>query len=104
MSRIRHACNLMGIRQKDLADSLELKPSQMNLYFQGKVEMRADRLIPLMKILGIDIENLLEDKIKELGGDPLGLSRESKIFANMGRLDDYKKQSLLRIIHILGSK
>ncbi|WP_413613096.1 helix-turn-helix domain-containing protein [Bdellovibrio sp. HCB-110] len=105
MSRIREACLLMGIRQKDLADSLQLKPSQMNLYFQGKVEMRTDRLVPLLAILGIDIERQIEEKIKELGGESFSpLGNENKVLARIGRLDEYKRQSLLRIIHILGSK
>ncbi|MEK2644288.1 helix-turn-helix domain-containing protein [Bdellovibrio sp. BCCA] len=105
MSRIREVCLLMGIRQKDLAQSLQLKPSQMNLYFNGKVEMRVERLLPLLEILGVDVELQLEEKIKELGGELRSFQEtENKVLAKIGRLDDYKRQSLLRIIHILGSK
>ncbi|WII72465.1 helix-turn-helix transcriptional regulator [Bdellovibrio sp. 22V] len=105
MARIREACSLLGIRQKDLAESLQLKPSQMNLYFQGKVEMRTDRLLPLLEILGIDLERQLEERIRELGDTTTSLQNsENKVLAKIGRLDEYKRQSLLRIIHILGSK
>lgn len=105
MARVREACQLMRIRQKDLADSLDLKPSQMNLYFQGKVEMRSDRLLALLDILGVDVERQLEERIKELGGEnKFSPGHENKMLATLGRLDDYKKQSLLKIISILGSK
>ena len=105
MDKIREACALMGIRQKDLADYLDMKPSQMNLYFRGKVEMRSDRLITLLGVLGIDIEELLSEKIRALGGSSASSnSSENKMLASLGRLDDYKKQSLLKIIGILGAK
>lgn len=105
MARVREACALMGIRQKDLAESLAIKPSQMSLYFQGKVEMRSDRLLPLLAILGLDVPGMLEERIKQLGGQssvPQG--NESRTLASIGRLDDYKRQSILRIVSILGSK
>lgn len=105
MARVREACALMGIRQKDLADSLDIQASQMNLYFQGKVEMRSDRLLALLGILGVDVEGMLEERIKELGGPALKApGTESRMLATIGRLDEYKKQSILRIVNVLGSR
>jgi len=105
MARIREACRLMGLRQRDIAESLQLKPSQLNLYFQGKVEMRAERMIALLALLEIDVEKQIEEKIRQWGGEAQSSScHETKVLAKIGRLDEYKRQSLLRIIHILGSK
>lgn len=104
VSKIRLLCHSLGITQRDLAASLELKPSQMNLYMQGKVEMKSDRLLKVLNILGLDIETLLDQRIAELSQANSRPAPEQRVLAKIGRLDEYKRESLLKIISILGSK
>lgn len=102
--QIRQLCQSLGISQRDLAASLQLKPSQMNLYMQGKVEMKADRLLQVLSILGLDIEALLNQRLTALAQSETPVMREQTVLAKIGRLDEYKRESLLKIISILGSK
>lgn len=103
MVGVRELCRLMGIRQKELAASLNMKPAQMNVYFQGKAEMRAERMIELLKILGLDIEKQIQDKINEMGGESK-TANSSKILASMGGLHETNRKSLLKIIKMLGAE
>lgn len=110
MSLVREICREVGIKQRDLAAHLNLKPSQMNLYFSGKVEMRTDRLVRLLEILGVDLRQSLRhrlDQIKGVNVTPTSFDDESiddsKILAKIGRVKSPKRESLLRIIELLGT-
>lgn len=103
MSAVRELCRRMGVRQRNLAESLGLNPAQVNVYFQGKSEMRADRMIALLKILGIDIEKQVYDKIRELGGEVRTVS-DNRVLASLGGLNESKKKSLLRMIKIFAAE
>ena len=103
MSRIRELSRNVGISQRDLAQSMGLKPSQLNLYFNERAEMKAQRLVQLLEILGIDINELLSHRIRALGGDPDGSDiDDSNLYAKLGRIRGAKRKSLLKIIRMLG--
>lgn len=104
MALVRQVCENMGIRQKDLAASLDLKQSQMNLYFQGKVEMRTERLLSLLKVLGVDVELLLQDQLSGLKAHPPDKNAsENRILALIGGLTPSQKLSMGRILTQLSS-
>ena len=103
MSQIRQLSHNLGVRQKDLAATLGLKPSQMNLYMQGKVDMRADRMMNVLEVLGIDIEEILSTKLANSNNTP-GIAPTETVLAKIGRLDDCKRESIFKIIKVLGSK
>lgn len=110
MSLVREICREVGIKQRDLAAHLHLKPSQMNLYFSGKVEMRTDRLVRLLEILGVDLRQNLRERLDQIRGVPGPQAApdddnidDSKILAKIGRVKSPKRESLLRIIELLGT-
>lgn len=111
MALVREICREVGIKQRDLAAHLQLKPSQMNLYFSGKVEMRTDRLVRLLEILGIDLRQIIRERLQQIRGlTPAAHSLsdddvidDSKILARIGRVKSPKRESLLRIIELLGN-
>lgn len=100
ISRVKLLAQLIGISQKDLALNLGLKPSQMNLYFNEKAEMKANRFVDLLKVLGVDVETLLEEKIRSLQSS--SEIDDATLHAKLGRVTGRKKKSLLKIIKILG--
>lgn len=100
ISRVKLLAQLTGISQKDLALNLGLKPSQMNLYFNEKAEMKANRLVDLLRVLGVDVESLIEEKIKAL--ESSSEIDDATLHAKLGRVSGRKKKSLLKIIKILG--
>ncbi|KYG61530.1 hypothetical protein AZI86_17640 [Bdellovibrio bacteriovorus] len=104
MSQIRTLSQTLGVRQKDLAASLNLKPSQMNVYMQGKVEMKTDRLLCVLELMGIDVEKLLEQKIIEASKASFESSNKENVLAKIGRLDADNRESIFKIVKILGSK
>lgn len=110
MALIREICREVGIKQRDLAAHLHLKPSQMNLYFSGKVEMRTERLVRTLEILGVDVRLALRERLAEIKGrgtqlvvEDAEMIDDSKILAKIGRVKSPKRESLLRIIELLGS-
>ena len=103
MSKIRELSRIVGISQRDLSEHMGLKPSQLNLYFNERAEMKAQRLVQLLEILGIDIDELLNQRIRTLGGDPSGSEiDDSNLYAKLGRIRGAKRKSLLKIIRMLG--
>lgn len=103
MSKIRELSRIVGISQRDLSQSMGLKPSQLNLYFNERAEMKAQRLVQILEILGIDIDELLTQRIRALGGDPTGSDiDDSSLYAKLGRVRGAKRRSLLKIIRMLG--
>lgn len=104
MSQIRVLTQALGVRQKDLAASLNLKPSQMNVYMQGKVEMKTDRLLCVLELMGVDVEKILEEKIIEASKTSLQASNKENVLAKIGRLDADNRESIFKIVKILGSK
>lgn len=107
LSQIKKVCHLKGVRQVDLAQNLNIKPSQMNLYFRGFSKMRADRFVDLLNVLGIDLESVLNNEILRCENAPAAQKNEvneTKVLAKIGRLDGQHRESLYRIAKILSEQ
>lgn len=104
VSQIRVLCQSLGIRQTDLASFLGLKPSQVNMYMLGKVEMKSDRLLHVLEFLGIDVLDQIEKKISEAESQISTAPNAQNVLTKIGKLDAHKRESLFKLIKIMGTR
>lgn len=57
------------ISQTEIAGRLDVPISQVNRYFRGHNDIYASQLIRICKILGIDIEAMINNRLRALSGD-----------------------------------
>jgi len=103
MKKVRALSQSVGVSQKDLALNMGLKPSQLNLYFNDRAEMKASRFVELLELLGIDIDHLLEERLHRLRENSETIIDDSNLYTKLGRLRGAKRKSLQKIICILGA-
>lgn len=54
-----------GLSQTKLSEHMEVHVNHVNRYFRGHSDMHSTHLVHLLKALGIDIEQMVSDKIKK---------------------------------------
>ena len=57
-----------GVSQTHIAKTIGLSLSQVNRFFQGQTEIKAEKLIQLMSVLGINIEEIVNFEIAQASG------------------------------------
>lgn len=102
LDKIRELMHLLGIRQKDLACNLNIKPSQISHYFNHRSEIKANNLLAILELIGMNVEEQLDEKISMLKNGPHESSNTATFYTKLGRIREPKKESLLKIIRMLG--
>lgn len=60
--------SLKGISQAEVSERGQVDRSNLNRYLRGRSDIRTDSFVKVLKVLGIDIDSLLNSEIKiELG-------------------------------------
>ena len=54
-----------GKSQTEISDSIGMKSSQLNRFFKGHSEFNSENLVLVLKQLGIELEDLIKNKIKK---------------------------------------
>jgi len=104
MDGIKDLLVASGVRQKDLAEKMGMKASQMSLYFNGKSEMRADRFVELLEILGVDVEASIQNKLSELDHKNIpSQCGTSHMLIKLDRVRGTARKSLKDLIELLGA-
>lgn len=104
VDQLREILKLTGISQKELAEMMDLKPSQMNLYFKDKSKMRADRFIDLLEILGIDVLQMIENRLNQLRHSSSSAQLDQSLFlVKLDRVKGTTRKSLKELIELLGA-
>jgi len=85
-SNIRKWRHIIGVKQEQLADLLEISNVSMSKIETGKTDIPLKRLFSIAEALGITIELLFSDPFsvikKNQNGHMVSLSSSSKIFLN----------------------
>lgn len=102
ISLLRELLSSAHVTQKDLALGLGMKPSHINLYFKGKSDIHSRKLVSILKMLGIDLESLVRERIEMLSRNEGKVSSEN-LFSKLDQVKDFNREPLLRIIkHLAG--
>jgi transcriptional regulator with XRE-family HTH domain len=100
VGKLRTLLRLTHVTQRDIAAALEIQPSQLNVYFTGKGDMHSKKLIRLLEVLGVDLNEILEQRIRELQHSNEKVTTPA-LRLKLEALRDHNRESLLRIIKAL---
>lgn len=104
MELVRDLVDLTDLKQKDVANQMGLKASQMNLYFNGHSEMRANRLVELLDILGINVQAEIQKRIRALKEErSVAHLDQFALAVKLGSVDQSTRKSLKSLIEQLGA-
>lgn len=96
--KISRLVRVSGLRQSDIASSLDMPPSQLSRFINGHGNLNLENFLALMKLLNIDIIELLNHRLKYLecgkDDDAVNSDVDCLIFLYES-LDSLGKQTLL---------
>jgi len=75
-----------GISQSDLAQQIDISRVSVNRFFKGKSSIRTRDLIQLLKVLDIDLEELIESKLESKLSKqevPSQVSTQSQVYEDL---------------------
>lgn len=86
-----------GKSQAEIADQINMAPSQLNRFFKGHCDIYANNAFDILKELGLDIEDIVLKRLKDVAeleqSDPK--SKNETILFLYNRLDELGKQTVL---------
>lgn len=88
------------VTQRDLAAGIGATSSQLNLFFTGKSDMHSRKLVGLLRALGIDLEEILEQRLNEIRNQESPKS-QTALHAKISALGEHRREPLLAIIKML---
>lgn len=95
--RLALLAKTQGKSQAEIADRINMAPSQLNRFFKGHCDIHANNAIEILKELGLDIEDLLLKRLKDAtdleNSDPN--SKNETILFLYNKLDELGKQTVL---------
>lgn len=90
------------ISQKDLGKSVGMTPSHISLFLNGKLDLQSKKFIQLLKVLEIDIEQLLIERLSAISSPSVASTSDSvKLKLKIDRLPEDHRAPLLKIIESL---
>lgn len=87
----------IGRSQTSLAEKVGVPPSQINRFFRGHSDIYTSALLPVMRELGFDLEEMISKKIKvasDLDSNDPKTVNETLVYL-FNELDDLGKQTML---------
>lgn len=102
IEKVRTLMCLLELKQKDISESLNLKPSQISHYLNHRREIKANNLLALLETVGVDVNEILQEKIQKFMLEDFEQREENILHSRLGRVRGKKKKSLLNIIRIIG--
>ena len=85
-----------GMSQSQLAKLLQVSPSTVGMYEQGRREPSADMLLKLARVLGVSVDYLLSGNVSEQESVQLNRILQSRIAAADRRLEERKDRPFSR--------
>lgn len=70
---LQEILRLSGMSQTKVANELEISRVSLNRYLQGQSELRLRDFLQLAKLIGVDVEGLIRERLQALTGDRQGL-------------------------------
>ncbi len=95
-----------GMTQKQLAEKLEIKPSTVGMYEQGRRSPDSEMIVKLCKVLGVSSDNLLglereSDEITDVVKNMAeSIRHDSSIMLNGDLLTDTERESVINAIEV----
>lgn len=91
-----------NLSQKDLGKSVGMTPSHISLFLNGKLDLQSKKFIHLLKALGIDVEQLLIEKLQSLSSQKSSSNTDSiRLQVKIDHLSEDHRVPLLKIIESL---
>lgn len=75
-----------GLSQGRLAEKIDVSRVSINRFFKGKSSIRTKDLVQLLKVLDIDLEDLIEQKLED---EFTPMTRENEIYEDLKSIMDH---------------
>jgi predicted XRE-type DNA-binding protein len=62
--RVAQLANRMKVKQTRIAQDCEISRISVNRFFRGRSEIRASDLVNVLKVLGIDLQQEIDKRLK----------------------------------------
>ncbi len=62
--RVAQLANRMKVKQTRIAQDCEISRISVNRFFRGRSEIRASDLVNVLKVLGIDLQQEIDNRLK----------------------------------------
>ena len=94
--KIASLAKTKGLSQGKLAEKIDVSRVSINRFFKGKSSIRTKDLVQLLKVLDIDLEDLIEQKLeKEAFGDVSQNEMYEDLKSIMDNLDTKARSSVI---------
>lgn len=91
-----------GVTQRDLAAAIGMKSNQLNVFFTEKSDMHSRKLVLLLRTLGIDLEQILADRLAEIRNHRA--DRDSTaLLTKINAMEPLRRKPLLAIVKMLAN-
>lgn len=100
-SQIKAIIRAAHLTQKDLGKSVGMTPSHISLFLNGKLDLQSRKLIRLLEALGVDIHNILKQRLEELSSPQDSDSDLLRMKVKFDHLPENHRAPLLRIMESL---
>lgn len=87
-----------GLTQTEIANSVDMQLSHINRYFNGKSDLVSSHLLNILKLLDIDVDEIVSKRIRDLAGsEDSGVDDlAGSINYLLGSLDEIGRQTMLQ--------
>lgn len=98
---LRELLKQTGLTQKELAQRLGTTPGHLNLYLTGKSDMHSINLIAILEALGIDLAEILNERIRQVSGRGKKRIDSASIYARLENIKACNRKPLLKLVKSL---
>ncbi len=85
-----------GLSQSELAKLLQVSPSTVGMYEQGRREPSAQMLLTLSRVLGVSVDYLLSGSVSDQDAQKLNRTLLSRLASANQRLEERKERPFSR--------
>lgn len=95
-----------GMTQAGIASNVGMQPSHINRYFNGVSDVTSSHFIEILKVLGINVEQLASEELKVLAGisDTDIKDVNSSVVYLFNTLDEMGRQTMLKHLYWVAEK
>lgn len=105
--KVKKLTELSQLSQAEMARRIGMQPTHINLFFQGRGDLHGQRLIAVLRELGIDLEKQVNDAIDEIQNSKKETAVRSEfddLIEDLRSLPRAERESVSLIIGRLGNE